>query len=108
MAPLEGLVELKGARVAVIGAGGAARALLWALGERGARATVFARDAGRGRRLAEEFGADSAPLGGARFGGFDVVVNTTPLGTRGAHEKETPATSDQFRGSGSALKSSAA
>ena len=98
VAPLEGLVELKGARVAVIGAGGAARALLWALGERGARATVFARDAGRGRLLAEEFGADSAPLAGASFGGFDVVVNTTPLGTRGALEEETPATSAQLSG----------
>lgn len=98
VAPLEGLVELKGARVAVLGAGGAARALLWALGERGARATVFARDAERGRKLALEFGADSAALEGARFGGFDVVVNTTPLGTRGAHEKETPATSAQLFG----------
>jgi shikimate dehydrogenase len=98
VAPLGGLVELKGARVAVIGAGGAARALLWALGERGARATVFARDAGRGRQLAGEFGADSAPLAGASFGGFDVVVNTTPLGTRGAREEETPATSAQLSG----------
>src|SRR5215207_3712440 len=98
VAPLGGLVELKGARVAVIGAGGAARAVLWALGERGARATVFARDAGRGRQLAEEFGADSAPLAGASFGGFEVVVNTTPLGTRGAREEETPATSAQLSG----------
>jgi 3-dehydroquinate dehydratase/shikimate dehydrogenase len=98
VAPLEGLVELKGARVAVIGAGGAARALLWALGERGARPTVFARDAERGRKLAEEFGAESAPLEGALFRGFDVVVNTTPLGTRGARESETPAVSDQLRG----------
>lgn len=98
VAPLEGLVELKGARVAVVGAGGAARALLWALGERGARATVYARDAGRGRRLAEEFGAESAPLAGASFGDFEVVVNATPLGTRGAHEKENPATSAQLSG----------
>jgi len=47
--PLVGVVELRGARVAVLGAGGAARALLWALGERRARATVFARDEARGR-----------------------------------------------------------
>lgn len=96
--PLAGLVELKGARVAVIGAGGAARALLWALGERGARATVYARDAGRGREVADEFGAMSAALEGASFRDFDVVVNTTPLGTRGARESETPATSEQLRG----------
>lgn len=98
VAPLEGLVELKGARVAVIGAGGAARALLWALGERGARATVFARDEFRGRAMAEDFGAETARLEGASFGGFDVVVNTTPLGTRGARQGETPAAESQLRG----------
>jgi 3-dehydroquinate dehydratase/shikimate dehydrogenase len=96
--PLEGVVDLRGARVAVIGAGGAARALLWALRERGAHATVFARDAGRGREVAEEFGAESAALEGALFRGFDVVVNATPLGTRGALESETPATMNQLFG----------
>ena len=96
--PLKGLVNLRGARVAVLGAGGAARSLLWALGERGSHATVFARDAARGRALAEEFGADFAPLEGASFEGFDVVANTTPLGTRGKSESETPATVAQLRG----------
>ncbi len=96
--PLAGLVELSGARVAVLGAGGAARSLLWALGERGARATVYARDEARGRAVAEEFGADFARLAGASFKGFDVVANTTPLGTRGGRETETPATESQLRG----------
>ncbi|MDT5270796.1 MAG: shikimate dehydrogenase [Acidobacteriota bacterium] len=96
--PLAGLVELRGARVAVLGAGGAARALLWALGKRGARATVFARDEARGRAVAEEFGADAAQLEGASFEGFDVVANATPLGTRGARETETAATESQLRG----------
>jgi 3-dehydroquinate dehydratase/shikimate dehydrogenase len=98
LAPLEGLVELKGARVAVIGAGGAARALLWGLRSRGARATVFARDTARARATAEAFGAEVKQLDGADFGGFQLVVNATPLGTRGAHEGETPATVDQLRG----------
>jgi 3-dehydroquinate dehydratase/shikimate dehydrogenase len=96
--PLAGLVELRGARVAVVGAGGAARALLWSLAERGARATVFARDAGRGREVAAAFDAGADALDGARFDGFDVVVNTTPLGTRGAREAETPAVAAQLRG----------
>ena len=34
----------------------------------------------------------------AGFGGFDLVVNATPLGTRGALEGETPADSTQLRG----------
>ena len=96
--PLAEVMELKGARAAVIGAGGAARALLWALAERGARPTVFARDARRGRAVAEEFGAEFALLDGAHFRGFDLVVNTTPLGTRGALESETPARSQQMSG----------
>lgn len=96
--PLDGLIELSGARVAVIGAGGAARALLWSLRARGARATVFARNAERANALAGDFGADAAKLEGAAFEDFDVVVNATPLGTRGERENETPATAEQLRG----------
>ena len=96
--PLSGLVEPDGARVAVIGAGGAARALLWALHGRGAHSTVFARDTQRARATAEDFGARVAALDGASFDGFDLVVNTTPLGTRGAREDETPATAAALRG----------
>jgi 3-dehydroquinate dehydratase / shikimate dehydrogenase len=98
LAPLEGLVELKGARVAVIGAGGAARALLWGLRERGARATVYARDTERARATAEAFGARVSKVEGAGFGGFDLVVNATPSGARGALEGETPASASQLRG----------
>ena len=96
--PLGNLLALGGARAAVLGAGGAARALLWALHESGARATVFARDPARARDSAADFGADSAALDGATFVGFDLVVNATPLGTRGPLEGETPATSAQLRG----------
>jgi len=98
LTPLSGLVEPDGARVAVIGAGGAARALLWALHGRGAHSTVFARDTQRARATAEDFGARVAALDGASFDGFDLVVNTTPLGTRGAREDETPATAAALRG----------
>lgn len=98
LAPLEGLIELKGARVAVVGAGGAARALLWGLQTRGAHVTVFARDAARARATAEAFGAELEQSEGASFEGFDLVVNATPLGTRGELEGETPADVHQLRG----------
>lgn len=98
LAPLEGLIELKGARVALVGAGGAARALLWGLRSCGARATVFARNTERARATAEAFGARLEQSESASFEGFDLVVNATPLGTRGALEGETPATVDQLRG----------
>ncbi|MDT7604206.1 MAG: 3-dehydroquinate dehydratase / shikimate dehydrogenase [Acidobacteriota bacterium] len=98
LAPLDDVIDLKGARVAVIGAGGAARSVLWSLRERGARATVFARDIERARAIGEKFDAKSLPLAGAQFSGFDAVINATPLGTRGAHVTETAATSVQLRG----------
>ncbi|HLM56468.1 MAG TPA: type I 3-dehydroquinate dehydratase, partial [Pyrinomonadaceae bacterium] len=96
--PLRGRLELRGARVAVMGAGGAARALLQGLRESGAGATVFARDLRRGGELASRFSAGSASLEGASFGDFDVVVNATPLGTRGEREADTPAVASQLRG----------
>jgi shikimate 5-dehydrogenase len=37
-------------------------------------------------------------LEGAVFQDFEIVVNATPLGTRGAGERETPATTSQLRG----------
>jgi len=98
LAPLARLIEFAGARVAVIGAGGAARAALWSLRREGARATVFARDPERARALAAAFGATHATLEAASFDGFDLVVNATPLGTRGAREAETSAAAGQLRG----------
>jgi 3-dehydroquinate dehydratase/shikimate dehydrogenase len=103
LALLVNSIELqRGARVAVLGAGGAARALLWSLREAGARATVFARDTERARATAEKFDADLQTLDGARFDNFDLVVNTTPLGTLGTREAETPARAAQLRGARSA------
>ena len=98
LAPLANLIELRGARVAVLGAGGAARAVLWSLRAAGARTTVFARDAERARPTAEQFDAHLQTLDGARFDNFELVINTTPLGTRGTHETETPALAVQLRG----------
>ena len=96
--PLGGMIEIGGARVALIGAGGAARALLWALRGQGARTTVFARDPERARETAGEFGARADAIEGASFGGFDLVINATPLGTRGTRERETPVTAAGLRG----------
>ena len=98
LAPLRDAGNLRGARVAVIGAGGAARAVLWCIRQAGARATVFARDTQRAATTAEHFGAACESLDRAGFGDFDLVINTTPLGTRGQSEDQTPATADQLRG----------
>jgi 3-dehydroquinate dehydratase/shikimate dehydrogenase len=93
-------IELSNGNCAVIGAGGVARAVLWSLRKKGARATVFARDVAKASSTAEEFGADFRQLDGASFAGFDVVVNATPLGTRGQREMDTAASAEQLRGAG--------
>jgi len=89
--------SLMGARCAIIGAGGAARACSWALSEQDADVTILARDIRKAQSLADRFGAKCRELSGATYGDFDVVVNATPLGTRGQLENETPATAAQLR-----------
>jgi len=90
--------SLHGARCAIVGAGGGARAALWVLRNEGARVSLFVRDPGKAREPAEEFKVDLEQIEDASFAGFDIVVNATPLGTRGAREHETVATVEQFRG----------
>jgi shikimate dehydrogenase len=90
--------ELRGARCAVLGAGGAARAVLWGLRQEGAKQTVFARNTAKAAILAKQFDVAFEPLVEASFDGFDVVINTTPLGTFGEFETKTPATVRQLGG----------
>ena len=90
--------SLSGARCALIGAGGGARAALWALRREGADVTLFVRDPDKGKPVANEFGVDCLQLTGAQFDGFEIVINATPLGTHGDREDETPATMEQLRG----------
>lgn len=87
----ERLGSLKDLRVAVIGAGGAARAAVWALGRDQARVTVFARDTIKGGLLGDEFGVSCEPLETASFSGYDVVINATP---------QCPAVAEQLSGAG--------
>ncbi|MGI8655721.1 MAG: shikimate dehydrogenase [Pyrinomonadaceae bacterium] len=99
LAPLKNMIgDLRDARCAVIGAGGASRGVLWSLRHAGANATVFARNEGRAQKLAEQFSADARKLDGANFKNFDAVINATPLGTRGTSENETPAVASQLEG----------
>ena len=89
---------MKGARCALIGAGGGARAALWALRNEGAQVTLFVRDPDKAKPVANEFGVDCRQLAGARFDQFEIVINATPLGTHGEHAEQTPATAEQLGG----------
>ncbi len=80
MAPLERHGGVAGARVSVVGAGGAARAVAVALGAAGATVTLCARRADRAEAVARLAGARVAPWPPAP-GSWDILVNATPVGT---------------------------
>jgi 3-dehydroquinate dehydratase/shikimate dehydrogenase len=70
--------ELRGLRVVVLGAGGAARAVVSALASRGALVAVSARRPDAAADLARAFGVETAPWPPAP--GWDLLVNTTTAG----------------------------
>ena len=67
-------------RVAVLGAGGAARAVAAALIGAGARVTIFNRDAARAAALAARLGCAAAPWGARAGCDAEILVNGTPVG----------------------------
>lgn len=94
------LGPLAGLKCAVLGAGGAARTAVWALRREGANVTVFARDMVRGSAVAKRYGVEIRELRSRSFAGFDVVVNTTPLGTAGSLQSQSVIDSSQLYGAG--------
>jgi 3-dehydroquinate dehydratase/shikimate dehydrogenase len=97
MKPLDEMVDLKGARVAVIGAGGSSRAICYGLNERGADVTIYARDIRRAKPLADEFKTRTASL--ESFNGeADVVINCTPIGMHVHSEGQSPINVNDLRG----------
>lgn len=78
LAPLGGR-SLAGARVAILGAGGAARAVATALAGTGARVSVRARRLDEAIAVARLADGASGPLPPAP-GTWDILVNTTPVG----------------------------
>lgn len=84
-------------QVAIIGAGGAARAAIWSLQQQQARVTLFARDTVKAGPLAKSFDVSCQLLSAATFAGYDVVINATPLGS-GEHVNQSPVTPEQLRG----------
>jgi 3-dehydroquinate dehydratase/shikimate dehydrogenase len=94
---LKAFHSLRGLRVAVIGAGGAARAATWALLKHNSTVTLFARDIDKARALGQLFGVSYEPLFSVSFANYDLVINATPLGS-GELIDQTPATAEQLHG----------
>lgn len=85
LAPLKGRMALRGARVAVLGAGGAARAVAVALKHEGASVRLCARRAEQAAAVAEIVGVGTGEFPPSP-GSWDVLVNATSAGSRPGDE----------------------
>jgi len=88
--PLEKRLRLKGARIAVLGAGGAARAAVFGLVEQGAEVFIVNRTHDTAVALARK--AKAKALKPEQFAKqrFDVLINTTPCGMAGNKQALPP------------------
>jgi len=82
--PLEKRLALKGAKILVIGAGGAARAAVFGLQEKGAEVHILNRTLPTAQKLAREAKAKPVKREQMAKSSFDVIINATPVGMRGA------------------------
>jgi 3-dehydroquinate dehydratase/shikimate dehydrogenase len=96
LVPLRKRIDPAGRRVAILGAGGAARAAAFALVRAGARVDVLARRAEQAREVAAATGSAGAGLEELARVPYDVLVNATPLGS-GAFPGESPVTASALR-----------
>lgn len=71
---------IAGKRVAVLGAGGAARAAAYGTALSGGSVLIISRNAASGERLAEDLNADFLPLSEFSSASCEILINTTPVG----------------------------
>jgi len=81
--PLEMRIRLQGARILVLGAGGAARAAVFGLKERGAEVFILNRTAAAAQKLAKQARAKVINKTMLKKLEFDVIINATPAGMEG-------------------------
>jgi 3-dehydroquinate dehydratase/shikimate dehydrogenase len=80
LAPLAGRIDLTRTRAAILGAGGAARAVAVGLASAGASVAVYARNSRRSETVARLVGGQAGVMP-PPAGSWDLLVNATPLGT---------------------------
>jgi len=88
---------LEGVRYLMLGAGGVARATVYALDSLGARAVITSRTLARSDELANQFGGEVVPWEERHEVKCDLVVNGTPVGMH-PNVNETPFDKRYLRG----------
>lgn len=86
--PLAQRITIEGAKILVLGAGGAARAAVFGLKERGAEVYIMNRSLGPAQKLARSARARLLKRADLKKFTFDVIINATPVGMSGS--KDSP------------------
>src|SRR5262249_53518002 len=94
--PLRRLLSLRGAKVGILGAGGAARALVYGLPPGGAEGTLFPRHRGRAEASAREVGGQVRSWSQASKFRGTVLIQATPVGMAPGPE-ESPVSWDGIK-----------
>jgi 3-dehydroquinate dehydratase/shikimate dehydrogenase len=81
--PLEKRMSLRGAKVLVLGAGGAARAAVFGLRDKGAEVFILNRTSETAQKLARQSGSKTIKKDAVAKTPFDVIINATPIGMAG-------------------------
>lgn len=93
--PLEQRITLEDAKILVLGAGGAARAAVFGLKERGAEVYILNRSAIAAQKLARQARARTIKRPDLKKLSFDVIINATPVGM--ANPRESPLNADEIK-----------
>jgi 3-dehydroquinate dehydratase/shikimate dehydrogenase len=88
-------MTLQDAKILVLGAGGAARAAVFGLKERGAQVSVLNRSLAAAQKLARQARARTVKRPDLKKLEFDVIVNATPVGM--GNTKESPLNAEEIK-----------
>ncbi|MGA9640714.1 MAG: shikimate dehydrogenase [Terriglobales bacterium] len=93
--PLEQRMTIEKSKILVIGAGGAARAAVFGLKERGAEVWILNRSAVKAQKLARQAKARVIKRADVRKTAFDLIINATPVGM--GNTRDCPLKDDEIQ-----------
>jgi 3-dehydroquinate dehydratase / shikimate dehydrogenase len=93
--PLEQRLALESAKVLVVGAGGAGRAAVFGVKERGAEVWILNRTSAKAQKLARQAKARTIRRADLRKIAFDVIINATPVGM--GNTRDCPLKDDEIQ-----------
>jgi 3-dehydroquinate dehydratase / shikimate dehydrogenase len=93
--PLEQRMSLNDAKILVLGAGGAARAAVFGLKDRGAQISILNRSLTAAHKLARQARARTIKRADLKRLEFDVIINATPVGM--GNPRESPLNADEIK-----------